>query len=121
MLVLWAIENPLAYIQEHARVLRYGGRFVLSGAGPETRNSVPQQLAAIQTDFESRGLFPKMQEDWKTFLEYTSRNVAHIAEHWFTHKEITDLFTQSGLTVSEILPNPIYCDQGHVVVATKRD
>ena len=119
MLVLWAMENPQKYLAEHRRVLKPHGRLVLSGPGPETRDSVDYQLEMFRKDLEQQGLFPKIQKSWDDFLKYTAQNVSHTAEYWFTHKEISDLLTDVGFRVDSISANPIYCDQGHIVIATK--
>ncbi|MFH1425672.1 MAG: class I SAM-dependent methyltransferase [archaeon] len=119
MLVLWAVEDPRIYLLEHNRVLEKGGRLVLSGPGPETRDSVDLQLKRLREDLESQGLFPELQDSWDSFLEYTAQNVSHTAEHWFSHGDITKFLEETGFRVNSIKCNPIYCNQGHIVTATK--
>ncbi|MFH1801971.1 MAG: methyltransferase domain-containing protein [archaeon] len=119
MLVFWAMKEPRKYLLEHNRVLRTGGRLVLSGPGPETRESVDLQLKTLKGDLESQGLFPELQASWESFLEYTAKNVNHTAERWFSHRDITKLLEGTGFRVDSIERNPVYCNQGHIVTATK--
>jgi len=119
MLVLWAVKDPEKYLVEHFRVLKPGGTLVFSGPGPETRDSVDLQLKSLKQDLERQGLFPTIQKSWEDFLKYTEQNVSHIAENWFSHEEISKLLEKIGFTIVSIRVNPVYCNQGHVVIAKK--
>ncbi|MBI2045759.1 class I SAM-dependent methyltransferase [Candidatus Pacearchaeota archaeon] len=119
MLVLWAIEKPERYLIEIRRILKQKGILVLSGPGPETRVSVNLQLKKIEENLRSQGLFPKIRKNWALFLEYTAKNVSNTAEHWFSHEDIRRLLERTGFKVSSINSNPVYCNQGHIVVAIK--
>lgn len=121
MLVLWAMADPRKYLLENRRVLRPNGRLVLAGPGPETRDSVDYQLRMFKADLEQQGLFPAIQAQWDDFLKYTGENISHTGENWLTHAEIISLLSSTGFEVESIGPNPIYCNQGHIVVAKKRD
>ncbi len=119
MLVLWAVKDPEKYLVEHFRVLKPGGILVLSGPGAETRDSVDLQLKTLRQDLENQGLFPEIQRSWDDFLKYTDQNISNTAENWYTRDEISELLEKTGFIIISINSNPVYCNQGHVIIAKK--
>jgi ubiquinone/menaquinone biosynthesis C-methylase UbiE len=119
MLVLWAVEWPKQYLQEHFRMLCPGGTFVLSGPEPECKENYQWHLEEVEKDLRQQGLFPDIQAQWAGFFDYTRHNVHTTGQHWYRHDQIRALCEAVGFEIVSIEPNPVYRGQGHVVHAIK--
>lgn len=119
MLVLWSIKNPAKYLQEHYRVLKPGGIFVLSGPSPKAKEDYRYHLDEIEKDLRAKGIFEKLKSSWDTFIDYTEHNVGDTGENWYEDEQIKELLEKVGFEILSIQPNPIYVGQGHVILARK--
>lgn len=100
LLVLCSSPDPAAYVREHARVLRHGGRLVV--AGPDRR---------VKESFENnrhRYNRPKMENYIVDFIKYMDANCDDPDFHWFDGQEVAHLVESAGLRVESVSPNPLY-------------
>ena len=122
MLVLPFMEQPVKYLKEHARVLRKGGIFVVSGPDQEARDQTGWMMAQCKEDLQNQGLWEKLQDDWKTIERYTKESVNVNIKTWYSLEEVSRILSKDiGLVVTEKVTNPMYYGRGYFVTAEKRE
>jgi len=114
-LVLWAMENPRAYLVEHNRVLRPRGTLVVSGPSLEVSANLEGYLDKTKQDLVRAGVFS--QEKWDQLSQYVGRVAREPKE--FSREEISNLLTSTGFEVVSVQGNPHYYGEGYVAVGRK--
>ncbi|MBS3142971.1 class I SAM-dependent methyltransferase [Candidatus Woesearchaeota archaeon] len=119
MLVLPFMDEPLKYLREHARVLRKGGVFVVSGPDEKSRDDVAGVLREWKDDHAAQGLLDDLAMDWETFEKCTRQSVNAVVQNWFGLEQLSGILEADlGLHVVKRAPNPLY-KSGYVIVAEK--
>lgn len=121
MLVLPFMSEPMKYLREHARVLRKGGIFVVSGPDEKSKEDVNKIMKEWKEDQARQGLLDSLREDWEKYERYTRENVDVNVKNWFGLYELSQILEDDiGLRVKSGVSNPIYYGSGYVIVAEKR-
>lgn len=119
MLVLPFMDEPTMYLREHARVLKKGGVFVVSGPDQKSREDVDRIMKEWEGKVK-RGLLGNLTEDWEKFEKYTKSNVSENVRNWFDIKQLSRILeVDIGLQVKSQVTNPIY-GSGYVITAKKK-
>ena len=120
MLVLPFMKNPQVYLKECARVLRNGGKIVLSGPseGAKDFNCVGREWI---NQLKEDGLFEGVQRDWRMVFDNTNVNIKQFVANWFEKDELVNILEDEvGLIVELAKDNPLYGGRGYFIVARKK-
>ncbi len=121
MLVLPFMGEPMKYLREHARVLRKGGIFVVSGPDKKLKEDVDRIMREWKGDQARQGTLGDLKEDWEKYEKYTRENVEVNVKNWFGREKLSQILEEYiGLKVNTAVSNPIYYGTGYVIVAEKR-
>jgi ubiquinone/menaquinone biosynthesis C-methylase UbiE len=133
---LYAVEKPKQTLAEFVRILKPGGQIITvtprkgfenglilkehcGDSGPDepwldAHASAEKEAELIRRAFDDQDL----REKFIILAEINRRISQNKLFHFFTHDEVSDLFSAQGLSIETI--EPAYANQGIMVVASKR-
>lgn len=118
MLVVHFLEDPIRYLQEHARVLSPRGRLVVSGPSDGARDK-KYIVGRWVGELKASGKLPELRGDLQVLKESMSQFKGQV-HNFYDGSELARIIErETPLKVDDVKPNPLYDGRGYIITATK--
>ena len=116
MFVAHFVDDLQGYLEEHYRVLRRGGVFVLTGR--TSGKNMEKVVDSYEASLRKRGLLPRLAPEMEMMRKGIRDSVSNIVKNGLSAEAMTKLLKRIGFTGIEERPNP-YFGQCYSLVARR--